>query len=73
MVLEKHEGGPEQEAGRAAQRAADDEGARDGLVDVDAHQGRGRGVLGDAADAASELRAGHQPVEADHHQQCRDR
>ena len=61
------EGGAEQEAGRAAERAADDEGARDGLVDVDAHERGGRRVLGDGADAAAELGPGDQPVEEDHH------
>ena len=67
MVLQKPKRGAEQEAGGAAEGAADDERAGDGLVDVDAHQGRGRRVLGDAADAAAELGAGDQPVEEDHH------
>ena len=42
IVLVNDEGRAEQEAGRAGQRAADDERARDRLVDVDAHQRRGR-------------------------------
>ena len=69
----EREGRTEQEAGSAGECAADDERARDGLVDVDAHQGCGGRVLGDSADAAPELGAGDQPVEEEHHQHRRRR
>src|SRR3954471_14749495 len=54
--VREHEGGAEEEAGRAGERATDHEGARDGAVDVDAHQRGGGGVLRGGADTAAELR-----------------
>jgi len=46
----------------AGESATNDEGQRDRLFDVDAHERGGLGVLGDGANPSTEFRRTHQSV-----------